>query len=136
MKADLMLLLVMTRGRRSHLLERLEKSVTEVLAVCDCKEARLILQTGLPIEVVITDAKLPDGTWRTVVESAAEAKKHVEVVVCARMEDVALWRDALDHGAYDLLFEPYESQEVSRIVQSAAAKSRMRSLRNALVEAA
>jgi len=39
-----------------------------------------------------------------------------------------LWIDALEQGAYDVLVEPYQREEIWRIVEAAAARSYMRSL--------
>ena len=58
----------------------------------------------------------------------AQAGVNAEVVVCSSLGDHKLWIDVLEQGAYDVLFEPYECEEVRRIVEAAADKSCMRSL--------
>jgi len=126
-KTKFVTLLVMPRNRRLTLLEQLE-NCSEVLAVCDCNEARRVLWSRLPVQVVLTDTALPDGDWRSVLDNVLQAEKNAEVIVCTRLADVGLWCDALQRGVYDLLVEPYQWEEVQRIVERAAARSYMRSL--------
>jgi len=63
-----------------------------------------------------------------VLEIVAADRPNVEVVVCSRLGDHRLWIDALEQGAYDLVAEPYQREEIQRIVEAAAARSYMRSL--------
>jgi DNA-binding NtrC family response regulator len=124
MKIDTMVLLVMTRARRANLLRALEYSVTDVLAVCSCKEAQIVLKGHLPVQVVVTDARLPDGTWNDVVQDVLCHSRNARVVVCSRRDEVLTsWNDYFERGAYDLLIEPYSKDQVKRTVESAASAS-------------
>jgi DNA-binding NtrC family response regulator len=67
------------------------------------------------------------GAW-PVFEIVAQICPNIEVVVSSRLGDHKLWIDVLEQGAYDVLVEPYEREEVRRIVETAADKSYMRSL--------
>ena len=87
-----------------------------------------MLEIQPQVQVVLTDAALPDGDWREVLQIVAQAGINIEVVVCSRLGDHKLSMDVLEHGAYDVLVEPYECEEVRRIVETAADKSYMRSL--------
>jgi FixJ family two-component response regulator len=44
---------------------------------------------------------------------------HASVVVSARLADERLWSEVLWRGAYDVIVEPYEAEEVRRIVEGA-----------------
>ncbi len=120
-------MLVMARERRLPLLDALKSCGIEVLAVCDCNEARRMLETRPRVQVVVTDAALPDGDWRRVLEIMAQGGANVEVVVCSRLGDPKLWLDVLEQGGYDVLVAPYEREETKRIVEAAAARSYLRS---------
>jgi DNA-binding NtrC family response regulator len=96
--------------------------------VCDCNEGRRMLEIQPQVQVVLTDAALPDGDWRGVLQIVAQAGTNVQVVVCSRLGDHKLWIDVLEQGAYDVLVEPYQHEEIRRIVEGAAARSYMRSL--------
>jgi FixJ family two-component response regulator len=63
-----------------------------------------------------------------VLQTVAQAGANIEVVVCSRLGDHKLWIDVLEQGAYDLLVEPYQHEEIRRIVEGAAARSYIRSL--------
>ena len=116
-------MLVMDRERRLPLLDALESCGIEVVPVCDCNEARRMLETQLLVQAVVTDTALPDGDWRRVVRECP----NIEVVVCSRLGDPNLWLDVLEHGGYDVLVQPYQREEIKRIVEGAAARSYFRS---------
>jgi DNA-binding NtrC family response regulator len=126
MQPKITAVLIMVRERRLPLLEALEACGFDVLPVCDCSEARRILETEPKVQVVLTDSVLPDGDWRRVLEIVAHSCPNIEVVVSSCLGDYKLWIDVLE-GAYDVLVEPYESEEVRRIVEAAADKTYMRS---------
>ena len=128
MQPKITVMLIMARERRLPLLEALESCGFDALPVCDCREARRILETEPKVQVVLTDTVLPDGDWRRVLEIVAHRCPNIEVVVSSRFDDHKLWIDVLEQGAYDVLVEPYEREEVRRIVETAADKSSMRSL--------
>jgi DNA-binding NtrC family response regulator len=134
-KTDAMVLLVMPRTCRAELLAALENSATDVLAVCDCKEAKQVLKARVPVQVVFTDAVLPDGEWSDVMEAVEENLVNAQTIVCTRRADITLRTDVFERGAYDLLTEPYDDEEVQRIVEFAMAKSYMRSRYDSLAAA-
>lgn len=69
--------------------------------------------------VVLTEARLPDGTWADVVRLVEQAKRPSAVVVTANLGDARLWLDALELGAYDVLAKPFCCGEVQRILANA-----------------
>ena len=119
-------MLIMARERHKPLLDALECCGIEVVPVCDCNEARRMLETQPAVQVVVTDTALPDGDWRQVFEIVAQGRRRIEVIVCSHLGDYDLWLDVLEHGGYDVLAEPYQLEEVRRIVESAAARSYIR----------
>jgi DNA-binding NtrC family response regulator len=120
-------MLVVAQERRSTLVEVLESCGFDVLPVRDCNEARRMLEAQPAVQVVVTDARLHDGDWRRVFELVERGRRKIEVVVCSRLGDPKLWLDVLDQGGYDLLVEPFQHEEVRRIVEAAAGSSLMRS---------
>ena len=127
MEPKITVMLIMARERRLSLLETLEVSGIYVLPVCDCSEARRMLESQLQVQVVLTDRALPDGDWRAVLEIVAQERANVQVVVCSRLRDHQLVIDVLEQGAYDVLIEPYQREEIRRVLESAAARSYIRS---------
>ena len=122
------LLLVMCAERRTQLLEILESSNADVLTACSCREARRVLNTYPTIEVVIADLSHPDGNWCDILRCLVGSGIHASIVVNAPEADEKLWSEVLWRGGYDLLIEPYEATEVSRIIEGAARASGHRRL--------
>ncbi len=123
-----LVLLVMAPDRRTPLLKQLEACGIQVLAARDCSEARRILRAQPGVQVVLTDEALADGDWLSVLDAVSRSGVHAETIVCTRLGDPRLWIHVLVYGAYDLLVEPYNSAEVRRIIESAAAdQSRLHS---------
>ena len=69
--------------------------------------------------VVLTDARLPDGSWADVVRLAGQARRGPAVVVTEELADTQFWLDALELGAYDVLPKPFCREEVQRILANA-----------------
>ncbi len=125
MKHNVRALLVMCRERRLSFLEQLDACRAEVLPACDWEEAERILSKG-PVDVVVTDTT---GDWRRVLEAAGKCASGPQVVICARRVDERLCSELFRRGAYDVLVEPYTGEELLRVLEAAAAKTYMNSLR-------
>lgn len=113
-------LVVIPEDRRSSLLRHLEPCGMGVLPVDSCREACQILQTNSQVEVILTDPTLPDGSWCDLLVAAARHGRRARTVICMRTADPMLWIDVLEGGAFDVLVEPYQPEEVRRIVRAAA----------------
>jgi DNA-binding NtrC family response regulator len=72
--------------------------------------------------VILTDADLPDGAWPDVLDLAHQVSPSSQVIVTHRFADARLWIDALSHGVYDLLAQPFYAGEVLRILSNAFAR--------------
>lgn len=114
-----MAMLVMSPERRRSLEPNLEQLNVRVLLASNCQEARILLQDHPPVSVVITDVSLNDGNWCDVFRFLVDQGIHASVVVSSRLADERLWSEVLWRGAYDVLVEPYEADEVRRIVEGA-----------------
>lgn len=69
--------------------------------------------------VVITDAVLPDGNWKDILELLIESSHPSNLIVSSRLADDRLWAEVLNLGAFDLLAIPYRAEEVLHVVRSA-----------------
>lgn len=90
--------------------------------VDDLEHARTELERE-DYPVILTDAALPDGGWPDVLDLAHEKSPFSRVIVTHRLADARLWMDAMNHGVYDLLSQPFETGEVRRILNNAFAHS-------------
>ncbi|HYW47181.1 MAG TPA: response regulator [Bryobacteraceae bacterium] len=69
--------------------------------------------------IVICECDLLPGSWKAVLEQLSRDPVHPYLIVTSRLADDRLWAEALNLGAYDVLAKPFDSQEVSRVVDSA-----------------
>ncbi len=97
----------------------LKSSDINVIAVRECQQARALLRTRPAIELIITQVTLADGNWCNLFKYLVDRGSHASVVVSSPQADERLWSEVLWRGAYDLLVEPYKSDEVIRVVEGA-----------------
>ena len=64
------------------------------------------------IPVVISEANLPDGTWRDLLAHCASLPKPCKLTVASHFADDRLWGEALNLGAFDVLTMPFREEEV------------------------
>jgi DNA-binding NtrC family response regulator len=84
----------------------------------DCK-ASLNLLKKREIPVVICERRMPDGTWKDLLEKVNALAMPPLVIVTSHDADDALWSEVLNEGGYDVLAKPFVSSEVTRIVSLA-----------------
>ncbi len=111
--------LVMSRECSPPLLKALKSLAIDVLAGENCQEARGLLQTHPAVAVIITQLTLADGNWCNIFKYLVDSGGQASVVVSSPQADERLWSEVLWRGAYDLLVEPYKSDEVIRVVEGA-----------------
>jgi DNA-binding NtrC family response regulator len=70
-------------------------------------------------DLLFVDAELPGGPWHRLLQAVAASGKSCEVIVCSRFGDERLWAEVLQSGAYDLIAEPFQEEEVNRIAHRA-----------------
>lgn len=77
-----------------------------------------LLRAG-SIGVVISNAELPDGTWRDFIDPIAVLTPPPDLIVCSRLADERLWAEVLNLGGYDVLAIPFHAGEVEYAVNAA-----------------
>ncbi|MGE5488594.1 MAG: hypothetical protein ACM3ZB_12330 [bacterium] len=87
-------------------------------AAGNCQNGLALAAQG-PAAVVITEADLPDGTWRDLLESLDEFEVPPRLVVTSRTADESLWAEVLNMGGYDVLAQPLDHDEVLRVLDLA-----------------
>ncbi len=112
--------LAVSADERDH--ERLQRFFTHsnwhIFGVHGCEEARKALQQGR-FGVVLCDRKLPDGTWRDLLEVLAGLDWSPLLIVAGEDVEADLWAEVLNKGGYDVLSKPFELDEVMRIISLA-----------------
>lgn len=81
--------------------------------------AALRFLANTPVEVVLCDRSLPDGTWRDLLTQLGTLEHPPQLIVTAHDADNHLWAEVLNLGAYDVLVKPFQAKEVFRTVGNA-----------------
>ena len=93
-----------------------------VLHSPDCGQALAHLADS-KISVVICETLLPDGSWKDLLAQMWLAKAPWVLVVTSTAADEWLWAEVLNLGGYDVLAQPFDREEVTRVVRSAVRAS-------------
>jgi DNA-binding response OmpR family regulator len=71
------------------------------------------------VHIVITATDVPKWHWKRVLHDLRSLAKPPQLIVTSRHADDYLWAEALNIGAYDVLPQPLERDEVERVISSA-----------------
>ena len=88
----------------------------------DCEQALAQLADSR-ISVVICETLLPDGSWKDLLAYMGRVRASSVLVVTSKFPDESLWAEALNLGGYDVLAQPFDREEVTRVVRSAVRSS-------------
>jgi DNA-binding NtrC family response regulator len=118
------MLLVLPMDRCRSLIPKLQRPKTRILTADNCRGAQRLLAENPDIELVITGLSLDDGNWCDVVRCVVDRGHNAQIIVSSPVASQTLWSEIIWRGAYDLLFEPYDFEEVARIVDGAFRAAR------------
>lgn len=74
-------------------------------------------------DAVLTEAGLPDGDWKDLLNFAMHLGVSAPIVVTYRFADENLWAEVLNLGCYDMLAQPFDAREVERILSLACTRT-------------
>lgn len=83
--------------------------------VSTCREALTYLG-GNDTAVVICERDLPDGDWKRVLNGFDSVPMPPNLIITSRLADHELWAEVLNRGGYDVLAQPFDTEEVYRVV--------------------
>ena len=86
--------------------------------VGNCREALEFLNQH-HVPVVLSEAKLSDGSWREILNGMASLSEPPNLIVLSRLADDRLWAEVLNLGGYDVLMTPFAAEEVLRVTFAA-----------------
>ena len=90
--------------------------VTTVLTI----EAAMSALQEKNISIVLCESELLSGTWRDLMERISAHPDPPFMIVTSRLADEYLWVEALNHGVYDVLMKPFDTEELSRVLTMAS----------------
>jgi DNA-binding NtrC family response regulator len=78
-----------------------------------CAEARSLLKEAGPVDLVLTDVTLADGTWKDIIHLVRKAAKDTPVIVMSRVVSMKLYLDTQDAGAADFIVPPMAPRDLA-----------------------
>jgi DNA-binding NtrC family response regulator len=122
-KAPLVLVVADPDGGQ-ELIRRIRNYGVEVLAAAGRQEARQILDGCPEVPIVLTAECLADGDWRDVLGDVADSGGRAAVVVyTGQQRPLNLSFELLDRGAFGLLAEPLDPEQLSWLINTANSRS-------------
>lgn len=123
------MLLVLPMDRCRSLISKLQRPKMRIHTANSCRGALRLLADNPNIELIVTGLSLEDGNWSDVVRYVVECGHKAEIVVSSPVASETLWSEIIWRGAYDILLEPYDHEEVARVVDGAFRAARESSIR-------
>ncbi len=71
------------------------------------------------VQVVIAKSDMPDGNWQKMLGHLRRLARPPLLIVTSRTADEHLWAEVLNIGGYDVLAQPFERDEMVRVIASA-----------------
>jgi two-component system response regulator AtoC len=102
----------------------LKKEGYEVAAASDGLEALKMLKTG-PVDVVVTDLKMPNLDGLGLLERMIREYPSVPVIIITAHGTVATAVDALKKGAFDYISKPFEQEDLKNVIRKAVRTRRL-----------
>jgi hypothetical protein len=115
-------LLVMGPECRDQLQIGLVACGVEPFLVTCCDEARKVLDLESQIAVIFTSLRLPDGSFTQLVQMAQRHQPPPPIVTCIGEIDGG-WIDLLEAGAFHVLAQPYEPDQIRGVLEAAMCGS-------------
>lgn len=72
-----------------------------------------------PVEVVLAESDIPRWHWKKILRTLRSLARPPQLIVTSRTADEYLWSEVLNFGAYDVLTQPLDQEELERVVASA-----------------
>jgi len=96
----------------------------QVLEAAGVADARAQVAT-LPLDLVLTDQKMPDGTGLDLLATCVATAPGLPVVLVTAYASVELAVTAMRAGAFDVLPKPFDPDQVSAVVRRALEHARL-----------
>jgi DNA-binding response OmpR family regulator len=71
------------------------------------------------VHVVIAEWDVPNWNWKKMLRDLRRLTHPPQLIVTSRTADEYLWAEVLNVGGYDVLSQPFERDEVERVIASA-----------------
>jgi DNA-binding response OmpR family regulator len=89
----------------------------------ECAEARSMFRRIDPVDLVLTDVTLADGTWKDVIRLVRKTARNTPVIVMSRVVNMKLYLDTQDAGAADFIVPPMAPRDLAYALTTAMHRS-------------
>jgi DNA-binding response OmpR family regulator len=89
-----------------------------LLEACDRRHAMACLERN-PVDVVLAESDLPNWNWKKILNDLRRLAQPPQLIVTSRTADDYLWSEVLNFGGYDVLPQPFDRDEVERVIAAA-----------------
>ena len=126
MKRNMFALVVHKRAEPCQALKPVLRCLgVDTFSVGSCAEAAHLIEQTHP-HFIFTDTQLPDGTWIDVVNLAEDAMVPICAILVGPSKNPELLQAAVNYGAFDFIFPPFDSEAVSQLLNRAMVLVRAR----------
>ena len=120
-------------GMRQFLTHLFQREGHEVTVAERGREAMTVLRKE-PVDLIISDVRMPDMSGIELLRSARELRPDVEVIMMTAFASVETAREAFLLGAYDFVQKPFDNDLLKEVVARALAKISLVKEKDALLE--
>ena len=120
-------------GMRQFLTHLFQREGHEVKVAERGREAMTVLRQD-PVDLIISDVRMPDMSGIELLRSARELRPDVEVIMMTAFASVETAREAFLLGAYDFVQKPFDNDLLKEVVARALAKISLVKEKEALLE--
>ena len=106
-------------GRERQTLEELASEANLELVFAETWKDSMTLLRHTPSVIVLCDRDVPDASWRTAIEDLARVAPKSCVVLVSAVNDEYLWQEVVQHGGFDVVTKPFQSDQIRRRIDHA-----------------
>jgi DNA-binding NtrC family response regulator len=86
----------------------------------DTNREGIELLSARHVPVVISECGAAEGDWQRLLEHMQTLPRAPQLIVTAQETNDRLWAEVLNLGGYDVLAQPFDKTEVTRVLAAAA----------------
>ncbi len=88
----------------------------------ECFRDALLAVRRRPVQLVVCERELRDGSWRDLLDVLKLLPGTPPLIVTCRLADEYLWAEVLNEGGFDVLAQPFDREEVVRVMSAASRR--------------
>src|SRR5690242_10400865 len=74
------------------------------------------------VDVVVAEGQFAGGSWRVLLDGLRRISASIPLIATSRLADEHLWAQVLNEGGFDVLAQPFDREEVIRVIEAATRR--------------